>query len=134
MARGNRPGGGHVPGFRPGKEPPHLRKQRAKQQFGDVSPTQERLIELFAERTPEQARMLIRRWSLGALIGAIVLAVLGLVLLTWSIIAGVIVLILSGGILFLWWRLKRQQAALEEMADAVSGRGPNRGRPRRGRK
>lgn len=134
MARDNRRRGGPqppVPGFRPGKEPPHLRKQRAKQRFGDVSPTQERLIELFAERTPEESRRLIRRWLIGSLIGAIVLAVLGVVVAIWSIIAGAIVLIVAAALLAVWWRLRRQRADLETLADAVSGGAGGRGRRKR---
>ena len=115
-----------IRGFRPGKEPPQLRKQRAKEQFGDLSPTQERLVEVFAERTPEQSRGLIRRWRLGLLIGAIVLAVLAAGLIAWSWIAGTIVGILAVVVFFLWWRLHRQSQALETMADAISG--PKAGR------
>lgn len=114
-----------VKGFRPGKEPPELRKKRARQQFGDVSGTQQQLIELFAERTPEESRALIRRWTLGLLIGAVVLAVLAAALFAWSTVAGVVVGILALVLLVLWWRLRSQRADLEVMVDAVSG--PGRG-------
>ena len=124
MARKQRGGSQpSVPGFRPGKEPPQLRKQRAKQQFGDVSPTQEKLIEAFAERTPEESRGLIRRWLIGTLAGAILLAVAGGLLLVWSVLAGSIVLVLAAVLLGLWWRLRRQRPDLEAMADAVRGGG-----------
>lgn len=127
MARDRRRQGGPrspVPGFRPGKEPPRLKKQRAKQQFGDnVSPAQERLIDLFAERTPEQARTLIRRWSIGGVVTAVLLAIAGALLLTWSTVAGVIVLILAAAVLILWWRMYRRKDQLEAMADVVSGGG-----------
>lgn len=129
MARHGRGRGPQRPikGFRPGKEPPQLRKLRAREQFGDVTPTQERLIEVFAERSPDEARVLIRRWRIGLLAGAVVLAVLGALLYGWSIIAGVVVHVLAAVVLFLWWRLHRQRAALEAMADVVSGPG-KRGR------
>jgi Flp pilus assembly protein TadB len=110
-----------VKGFRPGKEPPQLKKQRAKQQFGQVSGSQERLIEFFANRSPEEARRLMGRWRIGLLAGALVLAVLGLVLYGWSVVAAVIVHVLAGVALFLWWQLRRQRPQLEAMADAVSG-------------
>ena len=135
MARKQRRGGPQspVPGFRPGKEPPQLRKQRARQQFGDVSPTQGKLIEAFAERTPEEARSLIRRWLITALVAAIALGILGILLMTWSVLAGVLVLIVAAGVLFLWWRLRRQRNDLETMADAVSGGGGSRRKGRRDR-
>ncbi len=117
-----------MPGFRPGKEPPRIRKQRAKQEFGEVNAAQERLIEAFAERTPEQSRALLRRWLVGLLAGAIVLAVLGAVLYGWSVIAGVVVHVIAAVLLFVWWRIRRQRADLEAMADVVAGRGGRSGR------
>lgn len=129
MGRGRgRPGQRQVKGFRPGKEPAELRKRAAKQQFGEVNAAQERLIDAFAERSPEEARTLIRRWQLGMLAGAVVLAILGALVYGWSIIAGVVVHVITGVLLFLWWRLRRQQADLEAMADAISGGGPRGGR------
>jgi Flp pilus assembly protein TadB len=130
MARQGR-GGGQRPikGFRPGKEPPELRKRRAKEQYGDVSATQERLIEVLAERTPGEARRLIRRWRIGLLAGAIVLAVVAAALLAWSWIAAAIAGVLAVVLLGLWWRMNRQREALEAMADAVGG--PGKGRRKR---
>jgi len=110
-----------VKGFRPGKEPPQLKKQRAKQQYGEVTATQERLIEMFAERTPEQSRRLIRGWLRGLLVGAIVLAVAAGVLAVWSIVATVVVGVLALVVFWLWWRLNRQREAFEAMADTVAG-------------
>lgn len=119
-----------IKGFRPGKEPPQLRKRRAKEQFGDVGPAQERLIEVFAERTPQQARTLLRRWTIGLLTGALVLAALAALLYAWSIIATVVAGMLAVVLLVLWWRLRRQRPDLEAMADAISG---TPGRRRKGR-
>lgn len=112
-----------VKGFRPGKEPPQLRKQRAKQQFGELTSTQERLVEIFAERSPEESRALIRRWLrilLAATIG-LALAATGLAFWSvgWAIGVGGLALVL----LILWWRLRGQREAFEAMADAVSGPG-----------
>ena len=118
-----------IKGFRPGKEPPQLRKQRAKQQFGDLSPTQERLVEAFAGRTPAEARAMIRRWKNVLLGVAIVLAILAAVVGMWSVIAASIAGILAIVVFYLWWRLRRQSAELEAMADVISGRpGKRRGR------
>lgn len=128
-----RQGRGHGPqrpikGFRPGKEPPQLRKRRAKETFGEVNAAQERLIEMFAERSPEEARRLVRRWKIGLLVGGIALAIIGVFLYAWSVIAGVIVHVLAVVVLVVWWRLHRQSEALEAMADAVHG---STGRKRR---
>lgn len=133
MARQSRGGGSQRPikGFRPGKEPPELRKRRAKEQFSDLSGMQERLVELFAERTPEEGRALIRRWALGLMAGAVVLAVLAVALSFWSVFAGVVVAVLAVVLLVLWWRIRSQRPALEAMADAVSGPGRGRGRGRK---
>ena len=120
----------HVKGFRPGKEPPELRKRHVRQQFGEMNAAQERLVGLFAERTPDESRALLRRWRITAMAAAIVLAVLAVALFFWSVVAGVIVAILAGIAFFLWDRLRRQREAFEAMADAVSGRA---GRKRRGR-
>lgn len=128
MARHGRGSGPQRPmkGFRPGKEPPEIKKRRAKQQFGEVNAAQERLIEVFAERTPEESRVLMRRWRIALLAAALVLGILGAALYAWSIIAGVIVHVLAAIALFLGWRLHRQRDDLEAMANAVSGRGGKR--------
>lgn len=115
-----------IKGFRPGKEPPELRKRQVRQQFGDMTPAQERLVGMLAERTPEQARALLRRWRLSFLAGTIVAAVLAVVLAFWSVIAAVLVAIVALALLFFWWRLHRQRESFEAMADAVSGPGGKR--------
>ena len=131
MARHGRGQGPQRPirGFRPGKEPPRLRQQRAKQQFGEMNAAQERLVEMFARRTPEESRAMLRRWRVALLVAALALLVPGAALYFWSIIAGVIVHVVAIVLLGLWWRLQRQREALEAMADAVSG--PRKGRRRR---
>lgn len=116
-----------VKGFRPGKEPPELRKRRAKEQLGEVNTMQERLIELFAERSPAQARAMIRRWMIGLMTAAAVLAVVAVLLATWSTVAAVVVGGLALVLLVLGLRIRSQRADLEAMADTVSGR-PSQGR------
>jgi Flp pilus assembly protein TadB len=120
--------GPHQPikGFRPGKEPPHLKKQRARQQFGEVNSAQERLIEMFAERSPDESRAMLRRWRLGLLVAAIALAVIGVALYAWSVIAGIVVHVLAAIAFVLWWQLHRQREGLEAMAEAVHGPGGGR--------
>jgi Flp pilus assembly protein TadB len=125
MTRQGKGGGPQRPmkGFRPGKEPPQIRKQRAKQQFGEVSASQERLIEMLSERSPEEARGLMRRWRIGLLVAGIVLAIGGGVLWVWSLVAGIVMEVLALVALALWWRLQRQREALDAMVKAVSGSG-----------
>ncbi len=127
MASGKRP----IKGFRPGKEPPQLKKQRAKQQFGELSGTQERLVELFAERSPEDSRKLLGRWTAGLLAGGIALAVIAALVYLWSPIATAVVGVLAVTVLVLWWRMRSQREAMDAMIDAVSGR---RGAGGKGRK
>lgn len=119
-----------VKGFRPGREPAHIRKQQAKQQFTGLDSRQERLVELFAERTPAESRQLMRSWRTRLLAGAAVLAVLGAVLYFWSLIAGITVHAIAAVVLFFWWRLYRQSDALDAMADAVSASPQGRRRRR----
>lgn len=118
-----------IKGFRPGKEPPELRKLRAREQFGEMSAAQRRLVDLLAERTPEQARGLLRRWRIMLLAGGGVLTVLAVVLAFRSIMAAAVAAFLAAILFVLWARLHRQRASFEAMADAVSGPA---GRKRRG--
>jgi hypothetical protein len=130
MARGRGQGPQRpIKGFRPGREPPELRKRRAQEQFGDLTGAQKRLVEVFSSRTPEEARALIDRWTTGLLVAAAVLLAGAVALFFWSTVAGAIVAALGGLVLVLWWRIRSQREALETMADAVTG--PRRGRGRR---
>lgn len=128
MARQRRRSGPQrpVPGFRPGKEPPQLRKRRAMEELGDVGWAQERLIAVFAERSPAEARTLIRRWTLGLLVGGIALAVFGAVLYGWSWVAGIVTHLVAVGLIGLSWRLHGQREGLEAIADAVGEPGGGR--------
>lgn len=116
----------HVKGFRPGKEPPQLRKKMAKQQFGEMNAAQERMVDLFAERSPQESKALIGRWKSGSLVLGAVLSILAVALGLWSWIAGTIVAILAAVSFFVYLRIRSQQAGLEAMADAVAGRGGRR--------
>jgi Flp pilus assembly protein TadB len=125
MARSRRGRGQQQPirGFRPGKEPSHLRKQRARAQLGpDANWAQKQLVDVLADRTPEEARRMLRRWRLVVLTAAILMAVVGALLYGWSLIAGIVVHVLAAGLLLLWLQLRRKQRDFEAMADLVSGR------------
>lgn len=124
-----RRGSGEPPrmkGFRPGKEPPQLRKRAAKQQFGEMNAAQERLLELFAERSPEESRTLLARWRAWTLGAGIVLSVLSVFAWTWTWIAGLPVAVLAAVSFFIHLRLRSQREALEAMADAVARGGRRR--------
>jgi Flp pilus assembly protein TadB len=125
MARGRRGRGQQQPirGFRPGKEPAQLRKQRAKQQLGpDANWAQKRLVDALADRSPDEARAMMRRWRIALLVAVMVLAVLGALLYGWSIIAGIVVHVLAAGLFLFWIQLRRKRRDFETMADLVSGR------------
>lgn len=133
MARGGRGQSQRpVPGFRPGKEPPRLRKERARAQLGgDATWAQKQLVDALADRSPEEARAMMRRWRTGLLVATIALVLLGGLLYVWSVVAGVIVHVLAVAGLLFWLQLRRKQADFEAMADLVSGGGAGK---RKGRK
>ena len=107
--RGGRPRGGQPParGFRPGKEPAHLKKQRAKGRLGsDASWLQKQTVDAVAGRSPGEVRAMVQKGSLGLIVGAVLLALLGTFLLTRILVAGVVVLVLAVVLLFLAYRLR----------------------------
>lgn len=124
MARGRGGRGQQRPvrGFRPGKEPPQVRKQRAREQMGgEANWAQKRLVDALAERSPAESRAMMRRWRVSLLIAAIALAVVGALLFMWSLAAGIVVYILAAVVFFFWLRLHRQRKDFEAMANLVSG-------------
>lgn len=117
--RSRRPRGGQPParGFRPGKEPAHLKKQRAKGRLGsDASWLQKQTVEAIAGRSPGEVQTMVRKWSLGLIVGAVLLALLGIFLFTWNLVAGVVVQVLSVVLFFLAYRLRKQGPGLIEIA------------------
>lgn len=119
-SRGKGGGGGqqrHVKGFRPGKAPPELKKRQARQRLGkDASWAQKQMVDAMAGQGPEKLQRSLRRWALGLLIAAIVAGVGGLFVYRWTILGGVAVHLLGAGLVFLWFRLRRQEKQLMEMA------------------
>ncbi len=116
-----RRGGGHpIKGFRPGKEPKHLKQQRAKAQLvADASWAQKQTVEAIAGRSPAEVRKMVRTWTLGLLSGAVVLGVGGVFLYAWTPIAGGLAHVLTAVLLFLAFRLRKQSSGLEEMAQSL---------------
>ena len=119
---GRRPHRGQRPtkGFRPGKEPAHLKKQRAKARLGsDATWLQKQTVDAIAGRSPGEVRTMVRRWSLVLIAGAVVLALLGVFLYAWSLVAGVVVHVLTVALLVLGYRLRKQGQGLVEMAESL---------------
>ncbi len=107
-------------GFRPGKEPAHLKKQMAKARLGsDASWLQKQTVEAVAGRSPQDVRTMVRKWRVGLVAGAVLLAVLGVFLYAWSLTAGVVVHVLSAGLLFLAYRLRKHGQGLAELAQSL---------------
>ena len=113
--------GGQQPsakGFRPGKEPAHLKKQRAKSRLGkDASWAQKQAVNAIAGRSPQEVRKMVQGWSRMLIGGAVLLAIGGVFLFGWSVLAGVAVHVVSAGLLFLGYRLNKQGAGLVGMAE-----------------
>lgn len=116
--RGGPPGGQPVKGFRPGKEPAYLRKQRAKEQLGQDAPrAQDRALDLVADRSPDEVRSLMSRWAVVLLVVGIALGIAGALLYDWSVAAGIVTHVLAAAAIFLWHRLRRQRDQLVELAE-----------------
>ena len=118
---GRRPHRGQRPtkGFRPGKEPAHLKKQRAKARLGsEATWLQKQTVDAIAGRSPGEVRTMVRRWSVGLIAGAVLLALLGVFLYAWSLVAGVVVHVLTVVLLVLGYRLRKQGRGLVEMAES----------------
>lgn len=121
---GGRPGGQPVKGFRPGKEPPELRKKQAREQLGgDASWAQKQAVDLVADRTPAEVRSMMNRWVTGLLVAAVILAIAGAALYGWSIAAGIVVHVLAAVAVFFWHRMRRQRDQLVSMAETLGKSG-----------
>lgn len=109
-----------VKGFRPGKEPVHLKRQRAKAQLGsDASWMQKQTVEAIAGRSPAEVEAMTRKWSLGLLVAAVALGVVGAFLYAWTVAAGVIAHVITAVLVFLAFRLRKQGPGLAEMAKSL---------------
>ncbi len=107
-------------GFRPGKEPAHLKRQRAKAQLPkDATWAQKQAVEALSGRDPREVRRMVQMWSVGLIVAAVLLAVLGVFVYGWAVPAGVAVHVLAAVLLFLGVRLKRQGAALVGLAERL---------------
>ncbi len=109
-----------IRGFRPGKAPTNLKKQMARVQLGsDASWVQKQTVEAVAGKSPQEVRTMVRKWTVGLVAGAVLLAVLGVFLYTWSLAAGVVVHGLTVGLLFLAYRFGRQGQGLADLANSL---------------
>lgn len=115
--RGQQPA---VKGFRPGKEPPHLKAQRAKAQMGsDASWAQKQAVDAVAGRSPAQVQAMVKKWSLGLFGGAAVLGVAGFFLYGVAVPAGAVVHVLAAGLLFLGFRVRKSGQGLVDLAGSL---------------
>lgn len=109
-----------VRGFRPGKEPAHLKKRRAKSQLGaDASWAQKKAVDAVAGRTPQEVRAMVRKWSLVLMAAALLLAVAAVFLYGWSVPGGIAVHVVSAALLFLGYRVRKSGEGLAEMAGSL---------------
>lgn len=107
-------------GFRPGREPVHLKKQRAKAQLGkDASWAQRQTVDAVAGRSPHEVRRMVQQWSAGLIAGALLFGVVGVFLYTWAVPAGVVVHVVAVALLFLGYRIRKQGPGLVEMAESL---------------
>lgn len=124
---GRKGGGGgrqQVRGFRPGREPAHLRARQAKAQLGDdANWAQKKLVDALGDKSPSQVRTMMARWTAVLLAIATVLALGGAFLYRWSVVAGVAVHLLAILVFFLWFQLRRKRAEFERLAEMLGGRG-----------
>ncbi|MDH3208326.1 MAG: hypothetical protein OEO79_17125 [Gemmatimonadota bacterium] len=114
--QGQRP----IKGFRPGKEPAYLKKQRAKAQLGsDAGWGQKQTVEALAGKSPQEVQKMVRKWGIGLVSGAVLLAVGGAFLYAWSTVAGVVVHILAAVVAFLAYRIRKQGSGLVDIARSL---------------
>ena len=118
--RGARGGQPPVKGFRPGKAPPHMKRQQAKARLGsDASWAQKQAVEAVAGRSPQEVQAMVRRWTTIALVVAVLLAAGGVFLYAWSTVAGVVVHVLALALFFLVFRIRKHGQGLVEMARSL---------------
>lgn len=109
-----------VKGFRPGKEPAHLKKQRAKAQLGsDATWAQKRAVDAVVGRSPEDVQAMVRTWSIVLIVAAVGLLVGGVFLYAWHVAAGVTAHVLAAAVGFLGYRVRTSGRGLVEMAESM---------------
>lgn len=109
-----------VKGFRPGKAPVHLKKQRARAQLGkDASWVQKQAVEAVAGRSPQDVQKMMKTWGLGLIAGALLFAVGGVFLYAWASVAGIVVHVISAILFFLAYRVRKHGSGMVEMAEAL---------------
>lgn len=121
---GNKGRGGprrQMKGFRPGKEPAHLKKKRAKAELGsDAGWVQKQAVDAVAGRSPAEVEAMVRKWSTGLFAVGALLAVLGFVLYGVALWAGAVAHVLAVVVLFLGYRMRKQGPGLVEVAKSLN--------------
>lgn len=115
--------GGQQPqmkGFRPGKEPPHLKKKFAKAQLGaDASWSQKQAVDLVAGRSPQEVQAMVQKWSFGLFAAAGVFGIGGIFLYGLAVPAGVAAHIVAAVLLALGYRIRTSGQGLVELAESL---------------
>jgi len=118
-----RPAPPSIPGFRPGKEPAHLRARQARAELGpDAGWAQKAVVDAVANRRPEEIQAQVERWLRILAVVALLLLGGGVALYRVSVIGGMVVHLLAAGVGFLWFRLRAQRNALVTLARQVGRR------------
>ncbi len=123
MGRRNRQAQGQqqqVKGFRPGKQPKPLTKQQLKKQMPNMSAAQERMVDLFADKSPEESKKVLARWRMIALAVGVFFSILAVIIGSWNLFAGGAVGLAAAVAFFAWLRMRAQRGQLEEMADQIA--------------
>lgn len=107
-------------GFRPGKEPPHLKKQRAKAELGaDASWAQKQAVDAVAGRTPKEVQAMVRRWSLGLFAAGGILGIGGFFLYGVALPAGIAAHVVAVVLLVIGYRFKKSGQGLADLAGSL---------------
>ena len=107
-------------GFRPGKEPAHLKKRMAKAQLGsDATWAQKKAVEALAGQSPQGVRKLVKKWSMILTVSALLLAASGFFLYAWSVPAGVAVHVLAALTRFIGYRIRKQGEGWAQTAGSL---------------
>ncbi len=109
-----------IKGFRPGKEPPHLRRKQAKDQLGkDASASQQKIIDLVAHRTPDEVHAMVTRWIWIASTFGVLNLVMGYFLFGWHWLAGGGAIVLAVVLFVLAFRMRGQRKNFVQIAEMV---------------
>ena len=107
-------------GFRPGKEPAHLKKKHAKAQLGADAPwAQKQAVDLVAGRSPTEVKAMVKKWTLGLFAAAGVIGIGGFFLYGVWLPAGIAAHVVTVGLLLVAYRMTKSGKNLVELAGSL---------------